>query len=649
MKQVRTEYWAAVPKEKIGEEIMRKVMAQKEYLEKSGDLKLLRKAYKEFYGNPYIENIDQSLLAININHFANLVRHIHVMVTSQRPAWEPRAVNTDSESESDTQLASGLLDYYMREKGLEPKLIEAVLKALFLKEGWISCTWDVQGGEIYGQDPDSGFPVREGDIVYKVHTLPDITRCTSKKDMDHDWYIIREYGNKYDIAARHAKGNPELYQKIISLTDDQKLNAQYEINTKKVYDEDGDSDQIPFYTLQHGKTPAMPQGRLSIVACDDIVLFDGPLPTKRPYVFAITSSQHYETAFGHSNAHDILPLSDAFNATISAILTNQSANAVQNFQVPKGAAPNVTKFDGMNVWEYDPKAGKLEPMNLLNTAPEVFNFLGVLGDQFNLISGVSKINQGDAPATMSGTAMALLQQQAIQFSSGVQLSYALLLESVGTATIELLQTFAVVPRIAMIAGKSKRSMMKKFKGADLKGIARVIVDSANPLTKTSAGRVEIANQLLQQGLIKQPHQYISVLTTGNLEPIYEHEMSQNNLTRSENEWLMEGKEVLAVMTDDDALHVLEHSVVLNSPEARQNPKVTQAVFAHNQMHIDQAKAKDPVLAAMLKQQSFATPPQGPPPMPGAPDGMPQIMDNQNPITQQAEQTKLPQPAQPPQI
>lgn len=339
---------------------------------------------------------------------------------------------------------------------------------------------------------------------------------------------------------------------------------------------------------------------------------------------------------------------------VSAILTNQAANAVQNFQAPKGSAPKVTQImDGMNLWEYDPKAGKVERMDLLGTAPEVFNFANFLVSQAELISGVNQISRGNAPATLSGTAMALIQQQAIQFSSGVQVGLNILSECVGTALLELLQTFAVVPRVAMIAGKSKRQFMRTFKGDDLKGISRVFIDSANPLTKTSAGRVEIANQLLQaQNMIKTPEQYISVLTTGNLEPLYEHENSANMLMRAENEWLMDGKPCTAVMTDDDAIHVLEHSTVLNSPEARENMNILQVTLDHIQQHIQQAKTKDPALAMMLKQASFAQaqPPPGPPPM-GAPQGQGPVpvMENQNPITQQAEATKLPSPAEAPQL
>lgn len=637
------EYWASKGPETIASEIMAKVTSYKEYVEKSGLLSEIRKSYHTYYGSSNIQEVDKSLKAMHLNHYANLIRHVHVMVTSTRPAWEPRAINTDVETQADTQLAAGLLDYYMREKHIEKKLNRSTELALFLKEGWITLDWNATGGEIYGTTED-GQPIYEGDVEVNVHTILDVVRDVRQRDMNHKWFIVRTFENKWDLAAKY----PELAEKISALSGDNKTDIQYEISVSNssILDGVGDSDIIPVYTLRHAKTDAMPQGRMTKILNADITLFDGPLPYKNTYTFPITSSEQFETSFGHSQLNDLLGPQDALNMTVSSILTNQAANAVQNFQIPKGASLNVTNYDGMNVWEYDPKLQKgLESMDLLNTAPEVFKFAEFLIAQEELISGVSQINRGNAPATMSGTAMALLQQQAIQFSSGIQLSYTLMLERVGTGLIELLQTFAVVPRIAMIAGKSKRSMMRYFSNQNLKGISRVIVDSANPLTKTSAGRVEIANNLLATpNMIKTPQQYIGVLTTGNLEPLYQHDESQRMNIAIENESLMEGKQVIAILTDDHPTHILEHSCVLNSPEARENPTLVQNCLNHIQEHMNIAKTMDPQLAMVLKQASLFQPP----PMQPSPGGMPQVMDNQNPITAQAEQTQLPKPAQPPQ-
>jgi hypothetical protein len=106
-----------------------------------------------------------------------------------------------------------------------------------------------------------------------------------------------------------------------------------------------------------------------------------------------------------------------------------------------------------------------------------------------------------------------------------------------------------------------------------------------------------------------------------------------------------GKPVRALMTDDHANHVLEHMVVLNSPEARENPQIAEAALNHIQEHINLSKTIDPQLAEMLghKPIQTRTPPKAPR------QNIPQTMDATDPVTQTAESTPLPNVPQPPAI
>lgn len=640
-------YWAAEAEENIGALVIEKFKSYRDYLSDIGTISQLRKSYKAFYGDPNIKDVDQSLKAIHVNNYASLVRNLHVMVTSQRPAWQPRAINSDLESQASAELGEGLLDYYMREKHLEKKLNQATEYSLVLKEGWVVVDWDVNAGDVIRTDEELENPIFEGDISAQVYHMLDVARDIYRRSSEgHKWFIVREFKNKYDLAETYK----DKAEKILALGEDSDNDDfENELNIwEKHRDKYTESDLVPVYKLYHDKTPSLPNGRLTTLVSHDCILFDGPLPYKRPYVFPISPAQTTELSIGHSFMFDLLPLQDALDMTFSAILTNQAANAVQNFQMPKGSGLKVTNVDGgMRILEFDPKVGPIAPLDLLRTSPEVYNFTEMLNNYMQLISNVSPISRGEAPASMSGTAMALLQQQSIQFNNGLQLAHVQLLENVGNAIIELLQEFAEEPRLAFIVGKTKAPLMKEFSGKDLQGISRVIVDTANPLTKTSAGRVEIANQLLQApGMIKTPEQYLGVLTTGNLEPLYEFDRSRQHLTKAENEALMSGEDVQALLTDDHAIHVLEHSCVANNLAARKNPEIMQKVLAHIQEHIDLAQQMSPAMAAMLKQTSFQQAPPSPPQ--GGPVN-PALANAQPPMEQQAApgEVPLPQPAQSP--
>jgi hypothetical protein len=542
----------------------------------------------------------------------------------------------------------------MREKHLEQKFNRCAEIGIVFKESWICFDWDVNAGEPIatnegeGEVDENGEPVEpttifEGDISAQVYHMLDVARDIYRKDVSsHKWYIIKEYRNRFDLAATYKNHEAEL----LSIPGENKEDAEFELNPLEVKaDHYTESDLIPVYKLYHDKTPALPEGRLVIVADKDLTLFDGPLPYRRPYVFPMTATSKVDSSYGHTFMDDLLALQDVLDMTFSAIVTNNAANAVQNFQVPKGSGVRATMAaDGMRILEFDPKLGPIQPLDLLKTAPEVYNFTEMVNNYMQLIANISPISRGEAPASMSGAAMALLQQQSIQFNNGLQQSYAQLLENGGTAIIELLQDFAIEDRIALIAGKNKNALMKSFSGEDLKGISRVIVDSANPLTKTTAGRVEIANQLLARpDFIKTPEQYLGVLTTGNLEPLYELDRSRQHLVKSENEALLSGEKVQAVLTDDHAIHALEHSCISNNLEVRKNPQILANVLEHIQEHLDMAQQMPPQMAAMLKQTSFAPPP----PPPGAPPEVNPNLMNQTPTEQQASGVNLPKPAQSP--
>jgi hypothetical protein len=231
---------------------------------------------------------------------------------------------------------------------------------------------------------------------------------------------------------------------------------------------------------------------------------------------------------------------------------------------------------------------------------------------------------------------------------------------VGTNLIYLLQDFASVPRVAQIAGKSNATYMKEFTGDDLNAINRVIVDAGNALAQTTAGRLEIAGELLQMGLIKTAEEYISVLNTGKLETMTESQNKQLLLIRAENERLTDGNvDVMAVLTDDHNLHLREHQAVLADPDLRMDAQLVERALGHIQEHIN--ILSDPAVANILMQlgqQPIMPPaPPMPPGDPNAPQGGPAptapdqgaLQGNapaNSPELQAQMSGGLPQPAQP---
>jgi hypothetical protein len=228
------------------------------------------------------------------------------------------------------------------------------------------------------------------------------------------------------------------------------------------------------------------------------------------------------------------------------------------------------------------------------------------------ISGVNSVARGNPEASLkSGAALALVQSMALQFISGTQQAYVQMLEDVGTGLINMLKDFADVPRIALIAGKDNRVYVEKeFKGDDLQQINRVIVDISNPLSRTTPGKMQIASELIQYGIIKTPEQYLTIMNTGRLDAMTDDAQRELFQIKDENERMMAGEVVNAISIDQHSLHIKGHRAALDS-ETRNNPDITKILLAHIASHIELLTTTDPTTLSIIGEQPIqrANPPQ----------------------------------------
>lgn len=574
---------------------------------------------------------------VAINHYRNIAQIMLNMVTANRPTFQCRATNTDTKSLIQTTLGNNLLDYYMREKRLEKYLKMATEYAIVLAAGYVKMEWNSTSGEIHDYiepSPDlddqglplvnedgeyikkdskevkQPIPVYEGDVEFSNLTPFDVVFDTSKdSSMKMDWVICRSFKNKFDIAAKY----PELADQIVDLST---KSEQYKYQTLgRSYDETSD---IPVYEFFHRKSESMPDGRYLLYLDKDIILVDSPLVYRNIPLYRISPSDILGTPYGYTSMFDLIPIQDAVNSLYSTVLTNQSSFGVQNIWVPEGVDLNVNSIEGgLNVLSGNGQFGKPEALNLTHTPAEIFNFIKMLEGSMETVSGINSVARGNPESSLkTGSALALVQAQALQFISGLQQSYIQLTEDVGSGLMNLLQDFASVPRVAAIAGISNQTEMKMFSGDDLNTINRVIVDVGNPLANTTAGRVSMAEQLMQMKPDEFSVQdYITLINTGKLETMTEKLNSKSILMRSENEALTKGDyQVKAVLTDNHVKHIDSHSTLLDDVQLRQDAELTSRVLIHIQEHIELLRTSDPQILAVLGQQALP-PVQGTPPNP----------------------------------
>jgi hypothetical protein len=551
------------------------------------------------------------LVSLPVNHFRNIAENIINMITANRPVLEAAAINTDSKSLSQAILADGILDYYMREKKLEDAILKIVEMAVVLGSGFLRMEWNASAGELYDFDPDTGEKNYEGELEFTVHSPFDVVFDGTKENWaSQEYVIIRSFQNRFNLAAKY----PDQSEKILRMQTKQN-SATYRL---AVFSNDS-TDDIPVYEFFHKKTPALPEGRYTLFLDSNLVLLDLPLPYQDIPIYRLVTSEYMGTCYGYTDMFDVFPIQEMFNANVSAIASNQSAFATQNLFVSHDSDLEINSLEGaLNIIKGNTPP---VPINLTQTPREVFDFTNMLVGWMETISGVNSVTRGNPEASLkSGTALALVQSMSIQFMSRLQNNYVKFIEDVGTSLLRILKDFALTPKTISLVGKNKRPLLKEaFTGDQIGQINRVIVSIGNPLSRTIAGRVQMAEQMMQMKLIQTPAQYFEVIETGNLDTMIESTMSHTLLIKRENEFLMEGRQVLADMLDNHPMHIQEHRTVLADPDLRMNPELRKNVQDHLQEHINYLRTVDPDLLAICGMQALSSiPPLDPPPLEGGP-------------------------------
>lgn len=620
MSNINEVYFAARDSKDKAAALVQKTNSFYNRMESNHYLDKIAKMYHYYYGNFDLETGTShevsftgeqgELVKLPVNHFRNLARNIFNMIIANRPILEARAINSDYKSLSQTYLANGILDYYMREKGLEDIINEGVEMALILGSSFIKMSWNSMKGEVY-ETEDDGTPLLNGEMEFELLSQLDVVVDGTKERWGNpEWIVTRTYINRYNLVAQY----PQHATKIMML--ETKNNAA---NTRLGNFSNDDTDDIPVYEFFHAKTPAMPEGNYMLYLSEDVILLDVALPYRNIPIFRIAPANIMGTPYGYSEMFDVFPIQEAMNSIYSGIMTNQNAFLVQSLFVQKGSDISYDSIDGMSIMQGNTPP---EPIQLTQSPKEAFEFLAKLIQDAETIVGVNSVTRGNPEASLrSGTALALVQSMSIQFQSGFQKAYIKFLENIGTNLIEILKDFANAPKMIAIVGKNKTPLLKQFTGDKIKDVQRVTVEVGNPLSRTIAGRVQMAEQLAQMKLIKNPQQYFMVMETGRLDTMIEGDISDLLNIKRENEMLLEGVQVMADILDQHRMHILEHRVVINDPDLRANPELYKAVKAHIQEHIDMLRTVDPDLLQLINEQPLqnSMSPQG---MPGTPGGQP---------------------------
>lgn len=641
---MQKKYFAAKESKETVKHLMSFIEHHNSYFKVSGMADKVRQSFDTYYGNHFKLGSATSgssiktggrqgeLKLVGVNQYRNLLRHMLNMITSQKPSFDAKAVNSDPESMSQARLATQIIPALQAQYKIDERLYKTAESGLVTAEGYMAVTWSMEKGnpisavQVEDSDgqpmlDDDGAPrlkiMKDGDLKVKSLQRTDVYFDREIEEWeDNQWVMWREKENRFDLMAQF----PEFADEIESVESAETLIGE------RLSDTGWDEIESPYvwkYCFYHKASDSVPQGRMTYFLNDNVILED----RKNPYanllpLFRMCPSHIIGSQSGYTDGFDLLPLSQAYDVIFSAIFTNNSTFGVQSVLVPETC--NLTAIQisqSMTFLKYNPAGGRPEPLNLTASPAELFKFLELVEHLFEIISGINSVARGSPDSALkSGVALGLVQSMAIQYASGFQKQWVSLLTDVATFVMKLFQAFATTERFIAMAGKDNASYVKAFKGTDIQNVDRMTVDLGNPITQTIAGKMDMADKLLGANMLPTPQEYITVATTGNLSPAIRPVESMMSLIHQENDDLMKGILPPVNLSDNDEIHMRSHAILINDPEVRKNPDRLQLVEQHLAMHDQNWQTKQPVQSIIAGQQPYPFPQ-----MPMPPEGAPQEM------------------------
>jgi hypothetical protein len=615
-----SEYFAAA--DDIGSKLLAKVQEHDAWCDSSPVIALADRAHLYYFGLEYggghatsavSRAGEQGQLAeVRVNHSRALAQTLLNLIAASKIVWQPVAVNSDYDSASQSVLAQNILEYYWQDRRVSQYFQRALEEAIVFGEGFVLTEWDDALGEPYAAD-ESGAVVKTGDIRFTNLMSRDVIRDPRKKSYEEgDWAIARLSRNKYDLAVKAT--TPEQADAILRApTTKSRLDRNFDQRPQE-------SDDVECFYFFHKPTASMPEGR-EVFFVGKEVLKDGPLSYDQWPLHRVFHSELFGTPFAYTPFYEILGVQELMDSLESAVATNQTTFAVQNIAVEMGTDVDPDQISGNLRVHYYPQGGKKpEVLQLLATPAEVFKHLETKKKDQEQLMGLNSVVRGE-PLTgdQSGAALALLQAQAVQQSSGLQANFIRAVEGSGNSVLEMMRKRCPLPRRIAISGKANQFLQKEqeFTGESIGLIRKVMVEAGNPLFQTPGGRLTVAKELMANGLIKTPEQYIQVILTGRLDPLTQSNSNQMLLILKENEMIANGEPPQVSVDDEHQLHAREHRGVIDNPDVRKNPQVLAVYMQHIQEHEDLFVNASPIRRMLMGQP--------PPPMlgpPGAPPGAP---------------------------
>jgi hypothetical protein len=619
-------YWASKPADEIGQELMTRLDENRKAMETSTIAALQRHAFSFFFDAAVsyqgqssaftIRGGDQGELAqLRVNNARQLLVALVQIICSPSISWSASSLNNDPESTSASITGAAILENVWKTRGVNQKAQECMEQALWAGASFLFTPWDTSLGSIVAVQ--GGRPVMSGDVAFhKVSPWHVVLDANARSYDECQWAAVRLFQNKYDLAARY----PKAAEKILAMGGSGfRTEDEFESPDVRALDSGARpaSDLLPVWYWMHDRTPALPRGRMTILAAADVVLEDGPMKYWRRPLHRFSAGNFSGTPWAYTSWWGTLGPQEIADSISTSLATNASTFGSPIISAVVGTDLPIDQLAGGPTVIYRKRDDSPPvPINFAPAPDGHLKHLQWLQSSQRQVVGLNDVALGTPQsAQMNAQAFSLLYSAALQQNSGLQRAWVEAVRSVGQSVVETYREFCPEARQIAIVGDGAKNLLQpsiSFKGDDLKPIDQVVCEIGNAMSQSAAGRLQLAQLFAQSGFASTPEQLTQVLDTGKLEAQTQAHRNQYLVIAYENKELRGGNAVPVHWTDNHQLHAMEHAAEAAKPEVRTNAKAMGVLNDHIRGHHDALYNTDPSLLALVGVQ----PPPAPPPPAG---------------------------------
>jgi hypothetical protein len=525
---------------------------------------------------------------VKVPQYAGLYMTFMAQLTGQRIVFEPQPGSEDWQASEQARKAKGVLKDAL-ERGFEAALLKSADTAVKQGMAWTVVDFDPHAGPAALPDPETGAPIRAGEMTYRSYSPSSCAfDIEARSEADVHWVVLERWEVAHDLVAAFPDKTEAILRAVGSSEPDVGTDMQ-DIVLQGHRSTGAQRGRVKLREFRHDATPACPAGRIAWFLGDGTLLFDDDLPfmdesgNRRMCVRRLALLDIDDTAFGFTPMWLLMAMQETLDMLKSIEVTNYRAHGAGVILNPRGSDITPRKIAaGLTVIDHT-QGLEPKPMNFTTQPPDLAGSQERTVETMRTTINVSAIAQGAPPASLkSGSALLFVQATTAQ---GMQVYLNRVTTSWEGSAADYLLVFSIfvqVEREVRVRGElSERVDM--VRGEDVAGISRVRLNVGNPLTRSLAGQVQIAENLLAQQMITK-EEYFEIVDGGGIEKILEPATKRGILVDQENAMLREGRNPLVSPTDLHPYHMQRHAAELDSQQARLNPAVRSAVLQHLQQH-----------------------------------------------------------------